>query len=105
MWPPSANKRGRKRKSKLSLGKPKTKIGGDDAKALRARLADLQPPVVRFVLLIDQLEELFAAEVPAEKREQFLETLAIAFARKSGRRSSPRCEAISSRASPSFRRS
>ena len=49
----------------------------DDAKALRARLADLQPPVARFVLLIDQLEELFATEVSAAKRDKFLETLAL----------------------------
>ena len=49
----------------------------DDAKVLRARLAELQPPVARFVLLIDQLEELFAAEVSAEKRDKFLETLAV----------------------------
>ena len=48
----------------------------DDAKALRARLADLQPPVARFVLLIDQLEELFATEVSAEKRDIFLKALA-----------------------------
>jgi hypothetical protein len=37
----------------------------------------VQPPVARFVLLIDQLEELFAAEVSAEKRDKFLETLAV----------------------------
>jgi WD40 repeat protein len=49
----------------------------EDAVALRARLSDLRPPAARFVLLVDQLEELFTEVISPEKRQAFLETLAI----------------------------
>lgn len=48
----------------------------EDAAALRDRLGNLQPPVARLVLLVDQLEEVFTEKISLEKRHGFLETLA-----------------------------
>ncbi|HEY5704728.1 MAG TPA: hypothetical protein VIS96_04060 [Terrimicrobiaceae bacterium] len=49
----------------------------EDAALLRARLQNLGPPAARILLLIDQLEELFASGATAEKRDAFLEMLAV----------------------------